>query len=435
MRICGMACVRDSHDLVAASINHLALNGIGDFYLFDHASDPDLASFLSSALYDGGIRLQMLRKESTPFFQRAMMTALAELARMDGFEIAVAFDADEFWCSTVEGRSLAEQIAVEMPAGLDALRVPVINYVQHRDVDTFRLESLQRCRYSVAPCAESALHPAGEVDAGLPFVAVPFPSKMIARLSPDVRYDEGQHGISKTNSGVRVTDASGIAVRHLHLPSREEVAAKRQHGVNRIAGGYAFDIGWQSQRLAYMTEGELDAYWRNNSWQLSANQRARVGTYDALTADDALVQIGQDLALAARTRSKPRASAADEDSAFGQVPARRLEHLVQSLVDLCGTTDVSEEEEEVRLDALQMDLDERTSWAQDLADEVRERNRALRVLQLEFEERTAWALRLNEQLAAAHQELAAVKTSFAWRVHRAARNLHSTFRTIWRRVR
>ena len=418
MRICGIACVKDSHELLEASIKHLALNGISDFYLYDHGSDSDLVSVLSNGFGSGAICFHVLRKETRPFFHRAMVTALAELARMDGFETAVTFDADEFWCSTVEGQTLAEQVATEMSAGVDALRVPVVNYVQHRDVDAFHVDSLLKCGYSVVPYVDPTSPPRDQVDAGMPFVAMPFPSKVIARLSRDIKFTEGQHSITKTKGEGRITDATGIVVRHLSLPSRDRLVAKREHGLRRIAAGYSSEIGWQLQRLAYMTDGELDAYWRNNSWHLSDNQRVLVGTYDGLVEDDALVQVGHDLARAGDGFRTTQGAAADEAERFGEIPAQKLERLVQSLVDDLGMAELSGPESLV---ALQKEFDERTAWALELDDQVRVRDERLAALTKEFDERNAWALRLNDQLAEKDRELAAIKSSALWR---SARALH-----------
>jgi hypothetical protein len=418
MRICGIACVKDSHEILLASIMHLALNRIADFYLYDHGSDPDLATFLANEFNSDAVRLHIIQKETPQFFQRAMVAALAELARADGFEVAVAFDADEFWCSTVEGHTLADQLAMEMPAGFDALRVPVVNYVQHCDVDAFHQDSLLTCRYSVVPHVDPTCPPRDLVDAGMPFVAMPFPPKVIAGLSSDTRFTEGQHGITKARGDGRIADALGIVVRHLSLPSRDELAGKREQGRRRVAAGFPPEIGWQVQRLATMTDGELDAYWSNNSWHLSDDQSALVGAYDRLVEDDALVQIGHELSYAADRFRTRQGAGVSRTTPSGGVPAPRLERLVQSLVDDLGMAELVHDE---RSAALHKELDERTAWALDLAEQVRDRDERLMGLAKEFDERSAWALRLSNRLAEADRELAGIKHSRIWR---AARALH-----------
>ena len=47
MRICAVACDMDRHELLLASMTHLVLNGISDFYIYDHGSEPALAGVLS----------------------------------------------------------------------------------------------------------------------------------------------------------------------------------------------------------------------------------------------------------------------------------------------------------------------------------------------------------------------------------------------------
>ena len=155
MRICAVGCFMDSVDLLRASLSHLILNGVRDFYLFDHGSRRDIATVLGDSLAFEDVRVTVLRKETPPFFQKAMVGVLTELAAMDGFEVVLAFDADEFWCSTVPGHTLADEIATELHARV-AVSVPVATYAQHRDVELFRVETLKTCKYLVVP--QSTMH-------------------------------------------------------------------------------------------------------------------------------------------------------------------------------------------------------------------------------------------------------------------------------------
>jgi hypothetical protein len=360
MKICGISCAMNSHTILAASIKHLFLNGISDFYLYDHASDPDLSSFLSTEFVPGTIRVQVLRKETRLFFQREMVNVLADLAREDGFEIAVAFDADEFWCSTVQGRSLTDQIAFEISSDVDALRVPVVNYVQHRDVDTFDVDSLSRCQYSVVPFVDPTRHPQAQVDAGMPFVAMPFPSKVIAWLSRDSKFVTGQHSLTKTNGEVRIIEATGILVRHLPLPFRKQMGERREQGLRLVAAGLSPWLGWQSQRLANMTDDELEAYWRNNSWHLAEGHRACVGSYDRLVLEDALVQIGQNLKQASQRLNQGLGEGAQASTTFREIPSSKLERAIQNLVDDYGQA-------ERRIEALKIAHDQALAAADELA--------------------------------------------------------------------
>ena len=407
MKICGIACVKDSRELLQATMTHLVLNGISDFYLYDHGSDPALAGALSSAFRAGGVRVRILRKETPRYFQRAMVSALTELARMDGFETALAFDADEFWCSTVPGRTLVEQISMEMTAGLDALGVPVVNYVQHRGVSAFTVDSLKTCRYAVEPSADPARPARERVDAGAPFVAMPFPAKVIARLACDIRFTEGNHGITRSQDESAQAEASGIVVRHLSLSARGDLAVKREQGRRRIAAGFDPEIGWQLQRLAFRSDEELDAYWDNNSWHLADDGRVLVGDYDRLIEDSALVGIGRDLAPAIdRLGASPMVGAdgasavgADGTSAVVAIEAPRLERLLESLVDDFGTADMrlSEREEEV------------ATLRQEVA-----------ILRHELEQRSASLAQIQATLEAERVEMRSVlddiEKSVSWRV-------------------
>jgi hypothetical protein len=350
----------------------------------------------------------VLRKETPAFFQSAMFRALTELARVDGFDVAVGFDADEFWCSTVPGHTLAEQIALEMSPGLDGLSVPVVNYAQHRDVETFRLESLQTAGYSVIPQLDTTGSPLEMVDAGLPFLALPFPSKVVARLAGDVRFTEGQHSIVKSEGAVSLPCTSGAVVRHLSLPARGDLAIKRHQGLRRVDAAFSPDIGWQLQRLAPMTEAGLDEYWDNNSWHLGADGQPVLGTYDRLEEDDALTAIGHELVEDRSVFSLDRDTG---DHAQGvalgpEISTRTCELLLETLVDDLGRAEVT---------ASRLSEDMRRQ----VDAEVDRLGTVLVGLQEEFDERTSWALQLDAELQQKDRELADIKSSVLWRAGKA----------------
>ncbi len=421
MRICAVACAMNRHELLQTSMTHLVLNGISDFYLFDHGSDPDLAGVLSDAFGAGGIRVTILRKETPHFFHAAMIGALTELARMDGFETVLAFDADEFWCSTVPDRTLADQISTEMTAGLAALRVPVVNFVQHRAVIAFTTDSLATCAYAVAPHLDATRPCREQVDAGMPFVAMPFPSKVIARLSRGIRFTEGQHGIMAPEGTGAEGEATGIVVRHLTLSSRDDLAFKREHGLRRIQAGFAPDTGWQLQRLAYMTDQDLDDYWDNNSWRLSEDQRVLVGSYDRLAEDGGLVEIGRDVAAAIdRLGASPNAEA-DRAPTVQELDPQRLERLLEGLVDEIGTAGQLLSERQTRVLAMHLEL----SAAQDelVASRIELERRARFVEQLQSD-----LADLAVERAAAESALSAIEKSASWRLTMPLRAIKRSLR-------
>ena len=336
MRICAVGCVMGSHELLQASLTHLALNGIKDFYLYDHDCESTLASVLSDAASCPGVRVTILRKQTPHFYQAAMVGALTELAMMDGFETVLAFDADEFWCSTIPGRTLSDQISIEMGADVAALSVPVVNYVQHRDVHVFHARSLATCRYFVVPYADSTRSCREQVDAGLPFVSMPFPSKVIARLAREIRFTEGQHGITDSGNAGGQAEASGIVVRHLPLSASDELLGKREHGRRRIDAGFGPDLGWQNQRLAHMTDSELEAYWDNNSWRLAEDQGVLVGAYGDLIEDGAFVEIERNLAAETVRCGQSSRAGRRTTATVRKVGRDKLERLLDRTLDDFG---------------------------------------------------------------------------------------------------
>jgi hypothetical protein len=234
-----------------------------------------------------------------------------------------------------------------------------------------------------------------QVDAGMPFVAVPFPSKVIARLSSDIRFTEGQHGVVAPADAGAEAEATGIVVRHLSLPARGDLAGKREHGRRRIEAGYAANIGWQLQRLADMTDEELDAYWDNNSWHRSDDRGVLVGSYDRLIEDDALVEIGRDVAAVAdRLGSGPKAGAI-EITTVREIEPQRLEHLLDITVDDFGAADRELAEQQVRADALRAELYGARS---------------------ELEQRDALLAQLRQELTNERAALDTVERSVSWRL-------------------
>jgi hypothetical protein len=255
----------------------------------------------------------------------------------------------------------------------------------------------------------------------MPFVAMPFPSKVIARLSGDIRFTEGQHSITTPEGEGAQAEAAGMIVRHLTLPARDDLAGKREHGLRRIAAGFASEIGWQLQRLAFMTDGELDDYWDNNSWRLADHQRVLVGAYDRLLEDDALVEIGRGVRAAVDHLGVSPHARADE-TATVDIGPKRLERLLGSLVDDWGATDAAADrilqERTHRLAALQAELDERsarvTRLQQELADVEAEHARALEVI---------------ENVEAEHaRALEVIERSASWRVTAPLRTIRRGLR-------
>lgn len=401
MRICAVACVMNSHELLRASMTHLVLNGISDFYLYDHGSDPGLASVLSEAFRTVDVRVTILRKETPHFFQKGMVGVLTELGRMDRFDVAVAFDADEFWCSTVSDRTLADQISTEMTAGLTSLRAHVLNYAQHRDVLTFTTDSLSKCLYAVPPHVDASRPCREQVDAGMPFLAMPFPSKVIARLSRHVRFLEGQHGITAPEDAGAEREAAGIIVRHLSLPARDDLALKREHGLRRIKAGFRPETGWQIQRLAFMTDEELDTYWHNNSWRLTDDRRVLVGSYEDLIEDGALAAIARDLASAIdRLGASP--SAGKNAATVREIDLQTLKRLFDSLLDDYGKTDRSLSERQDELLAVRTEL---------AATQIELRGRTAAVAALEND-----LADVSEARAELESALKTVERSASWRL-------------------
>ena len=100
----------NSEDIILLTIENLIAQGISDFYLIDHGSS-DFATDLIFESLDGVANISIFKRESEKFLQGRMMTLLALLAKEDGFDAFVPFDADEFLDTTSPELGLTNEIS------------------------------------------------------------------------------------------------------------------------------------------------------------------------------------------------------------------------------------------------------------------------------------------------------------------------------------
>lgn len=233
----------------------------------------------------------------------------------------------------------------------------------------------------MTPIADSARTPQEQVEDGTPFVALPFSDKVVARLTRNATWTEGQHDVTASSGDLMVSEAAAIVVRHLTLPARAEVGGKRTHGLHRAATGHSPEIGWQAQRLAEMTDEELDVYWRNNSWRRDEDGAALVGAYRGLVEDDALVRVGHELDRWAASSSRSHTLGGAGSPPSCDIPAIHLERALERLIDEAGgaVTAAASEQAAVLAD-LQRAFDERSEWALQLVELLARRDDQLRRL-------------------------------------------------------
>lgn len=314
-RVAAGAMVFDGWDIAPAVIAHLVSQGITDFYLVDHRSQgTPLDSFARQIPSEATIH--WARKESPFFSQASTTTALAHLARQDGFEAFVPFDVDEFF--TGHDRPLYDEILEWLDTDTTrSLRCPMVNFFQSRDVEEFTPQSLESSRYSAVTGAKPLEY---LLDIDPEFRRYPFSRpryKTVMRLVSglDGDYDwltNGNHHVTSVATGERHTATVSNTISVLHLPfrSRDGIVARRGTALRMpSAGGLSIETGDREFSMA------MNALLRE--WEMaSAPADTTVETIEigGVTAvrDDRLANLTPDIIARLRPMSSPPVSVIDE---------------------------------------------------------------------------------------------------------------------------
>jgi hypothetical protein len=106
-RVAAGSMIFDSWDIAVPVVTHLVNQGITDFYMLDHRSSGNpREGFLRQIPAEAKVR--WVHKSTPIISQASVMTSLAHLARKDGFDAFVPFDADEFF--TGRSRPLVDEV-------------------------------------------------------------------------------------------------------------------------------------------------------------------------------------------------------------------------------------------------------------------------------------------------------------------------------------
>ena len=119
--------VRDEAHILEVNLRH-HLGVVDQLFVIDNGSSDATPRILRRFAR----RHRQLRwtTDAGPYLQSKLLTQLAQDARRAGADWVVSFDADEFWIPTVD-RPFAAVVG-DVDAGVGALRVPVVNYIQAR---------------------------------------------------------------------------------------------------------------------------------------------------------------------------------------------------------------------------------------------------------------------------------------------------------------
>jgi hypothetical protein len=149
-RIAAGGIFKWSGEIVAPVIAHLISQGITDFYLVLHCDHDEVEMELERS-FGSRANLTIVRHNHAAFRQAAATNMLMSMAREEGFDVFIPFDADEFYLPEDETRILRDVIEewVDSDNG-EQLIVELSNFLVPGDTEFFRARTLGRMPYRVA---------------------------------------------------------------------------------------------------------------------------------------------------------------------------------------------------------------------------------------------------------------------------------------------
>jgi glycosyltransferase involved in cell wall biosynthesis len=284
MRLAGVMLVRDEADLLPVNLRH-HLTVVDEMLVLDNGSTDETPSILRRFAR----RLPQLRwtTDPGPYLQAKLLTQLAHEARRAGAEWVVSIDADEFWRATGDRPIAALLDAAGTEVG--ALRVPVVNFIQSREVDKEHRRTLltmtRRCPAPVGP-PESA---SGLVaDRHISYVEAAYAPKLISRTSDNLSIGLGNHDADGLAGDV--VPADGIVCLHAPLRSRENLLRRAATGDRVENEDFGEGTAWQPRRWSQLDAEALDAEWRANSYGGRFDLQLDVYGYDHPVVVDTLLR-------------------------------------------------------------------------------------------------------------------------------------------------
>jgi hypothetical protein len=321
-RVAAGSMIFESWDIAVPVVTHMVNQGITDFYILDHRSSGDPRDrFLREIPAEAKIR--WVRKNSPIISQASVMTSLAHLARKDGFDAFVPFDADEFF--TGKSRPLVDEVR-EWLATSDtrALLCVMENFYQSRDVEVFTAEDLSHVHY---------LAQRGEMpneyllDRNFEVVRYAFsqqPKKAIIRLVPGADGDfdwllQGNHRLLNMTTGEFYPETQSTAVSVLHLPcrSRSSITVRRAWGIrNKRDIGMSMDTG---DAEFDMSETDRDTEWNLSSVPAGTTEERIMVSGVAAVRDERMSSLTAGIVRAIRRPDSTPAECIDDTQRIAEI--------------------------------------------------------------------------------------------------------------------
>lgn len=159
VRIAAGGIFKDSADIVAPVVAHMIGQGITDFFIVLHNENRDVSEKLVES-FRGRANVTVIHHNNPRYMQAAVTNVILSMARREGFDVFLPFDADEFFMSLDPKMTLHEVISDWVTSGNgEQMIVPMVNYLAPNDVEVFRARTLERMPYRVelSPSADHLL--------------------------------------------------------------------------------------------------------------------------------------------------------------------------------------------------------------------------------------------------------------------------------------
>lgn len=334
-RIAAGTMVFNSWDIAPVVVAHLVTQGITDFYVVDHRSGGSPREEFLRRVPESAV-IHWVHKETPYFTQAATLTALANLARQDGFDAFVPFDVDEFFTGT--DRTLAVEIADWLENDTTrSLRCTMVNFYQSSNVETFSPSDLASVHYR-AEFGEKPLE--NLVDRNPQFRRYPFSTiryKAIMRLIPGPDGDldwiiGGNHHIMNVSTGEMypATQSTGIDVLHLPYRSRGGITARQGNALRKPRqGGTSLDT--KSHEFS-MTDDARDKEWRLASAPAGSTSDALLIGGVSAVRDDRLSRLEPAISATVRSSKSTPVSFIDETARMADI----AQDLAMAAIDLAA---------------------------------------------------------------------------------------------------
>ena len=281
MKSAAIAVVRNAVDIAPLTALHHWLIGVDRVWVIDNGSTDgtyEALRWLSDRL--PGFRVD---SDPGPFNQARMTNDLANTLLREGFRTIIPFDADECWNLSL--RHLAEDFRKH---DANALRYPVVNYIQSRAVLRAETGAWRHAIRRVARAINPHMPVASTiVKQQISFVERHFGRKVLIMPPPgrEVAFIKGNHSV--TFEGQKLAVPRTIACLHLPLRAASEldkrvVDYKDRHAPFRLTQAAGWRLNYWADRIS---SGDLMAEWAANSYDadgmLDVYGKARPTVIDA----------------------------------------------------------------------------------------------------------------------------------------------------------